>query len=172
MKSRYVLGFLLVISLLAGCEGGMEAPPSTQPSDLPEPWIINSEDKFSMSASSTDADMNRVYTLMRSDFGELVNSLVDEHSQSISVNPKEMMDWTVTGTFKGKNLDEVLADVSKQCGLSVSKNSSGGILLRFPGRETDEIVIKAEVQSEETVEQSTEENDASDENEAQSPGEQ
>lgn len=136
-----------------GCDVGDEPPPSTQPKDLPAPWVLTTGEEFSMSSRTNDEAGNRVFSLKASEFGGLIENLVDEYSQPLAVNPKEMMDWTLTGSFKGKSQEEVLADIAQQCQLKVGKTSSGVVLISFPGRESQEFVITVESLTEEEAEE-------------------
>lgn len=100
-----------------------------------------------MSSRSNDPAGNRVFSRMTGDFDGLLQNLVDEYSLPLAVNPKEMMDWTLSGDFRGKNQEEVLADIAKQCQLTLGKTSAGVTLLSFPGRETQELLIPVDVPS-------------------------
>ena len=144
---------LLAGVFFMGCDLGDEPPPSTQPKDLPAPWVLTTGEEFSMSSRTNDEAGNRVFSLKSSDLGGLLQDLVDEYSQPLAVNPKEMMDWTLTGSFKGKSREEVLADIAQQCKLSVGKTSSGVALISFPGRESQEFVISVESLTEEGAEE-------------------
>jgi len=136
------------IVLALGCDDvSDDLPPSTQPKDLTAPWVMTTGDEFSMSSRSNDAEGDRVFSLKSSDFGGLLHDMVDEYQKPLAINPKEMMDWTLTGAFKGKNREEVLADIAKQCQLTLGKTSTGAALLTLPGRETQEFVIPVEAPS-------------------------
>lgn len=135
------------IVLAMGCDVSDDLPPSTQPKDLPAPWVMTTGEEFSMSSRTNDTEGNRVFSLKSSDFGGLLHDMVDEYQQPLAINPKEMMEWTLTGAFKGKNQAEVLADIAKQCQLTLGKTSTGAALLTFPGHETQELVIPVEAPS-------------------------
>lgn len=148
--SRKSLSLFLCVPLwliAAGCESDSDsgAANSNQPKDLGAPWVNKTDSQFGFGATSSDAEMNRVFSCTTSDFGGLIESIANEYNGPVAVKPKAMLDWNLTVEVKGKNQEEVLKDVAAKCRLTLGKSSGGLSLLSFPGDSSgEESVVKPE----------------------------
>lgn len=153
MSNRSVLFGTIVLSLLsAGCglQNKLENP--KQPKDLGAPWVNKTESDWGSSMTSSDAAGNRVFTMSKSDFRGLVESIANEFNTAITVQPAEMLDWNLTVEVKGKKLDDALADLSAKCRLTVGKTADGLPRLTLPGKESSpESVVKPDVEAPESM---------------------
>ena len=134
LKALSVLSLILVPLILAsaGCEPGAELVNPDQPKDLGAPWVNRTDTEFSSSSVTSDAEQNRVFSSNKSEFGGLIQDIAAEYKAPIVVKPKKMLDWNLTVTVKGKNLDEVLNDVAAKCKLTLGKTSGGQPMLSYP----------------------------------------
>lgn len=153
MSIRSVLFGTFVLSLMsAGCGLQSKLDNPKQPKDLGAPWVNKTESDWGSSMTSSDAARNRVFTVSKSDFAGLLESIANEYNTAITVQPPEMLDWNLTVEVKGTNLDEALADVAAKCRLTVGKTAGGLPRLTFPGKESSpESVVKPDAEASESM---------------------
>ncbi|HVW03059.1 MAG TPA: hypothetical protein VHB77_22045 [Planctomycetaceae bacterium] len=128
LRSLFVL---LLCVAAAGCDVSPKLLNPDQPRDLGAPWVNKTEMDMGVSSESTDADMNRVFTVQKDELGSLLGSIAAEYETPIAVKPKKILNWNLTVEVKGKNLDEVLKDVASKCHLTLGKSAKGQALLTY-----------------------------------------
>ncbi len=144
MSTRTVCLFTSLMFVASyGCDSPSALVNPNQPKDLGAPWVNKTDTQMGSSATSSDAAGNRVFSFTNDEFRSVIENIVAEYEAPVAVKPKEMLDWNLTVTVKGKNQEEVLKDLAAACKLTLGKSAGGVPLLTHSAHASgEEAVVK------------------------------
>ena len=134
---------LVTVIVLAGCGGGQMQDSEQSPPNTESVWVEISPTAGSGSGRmGTEDGKIKVFTQNRT-FKRFIMAVCDAFQINITVRPAALLDRGITIEVVGKDAQEIMAEISRQCGLELGGSDSlSFILFQANASDSDEYTVR------------------------------